>query len=788
MRVLNKALFLTVCSVPTMAIAQVTPAAADEGGFTGVEEIVVTAQKRAENLQNVPIAVSAYSSAALEQKGATNLGALFQTPPPGVVMQPFAGSQSLLIVDMRGITNADPGQGTTELGTAVYVDDVYLGRGQGLGVELADPERIEVLRGPQGTLFGRNAEGGAIRIVTKKPTGEFGGTAKVTVGNYDQRRYEAHLNLPAIAGFAIKLDYLNSRHDGYTKNGPRDPKLARQADFAAYDAEGYRASVRWQPVDTVTIDYAYDHSKTRDTRDYNILAQPPFGFRPDGPLTPLATFGGARPLTDSIRRRTDHSWIPMYNAPFDVKTLGHSLQAEWEISDSLKLRSISAYRETRESGGGQLGGAFTLSSLGPAGQPIQALIPGLGTGTLGLPASVTRVYGISGVVAFNDVDQKQKSQEFQLIGSTDQLEYVMGLYYFNEKVRDTRQSFLSIIYTDPAFSNAIATNPFTVGSATSGLSSQRAESTSYAAFAQATWSPAFAEDRLHLTAGLRYTNDKKTFLRTMNGGAAVNLVGQPFREKRFDPAFTIAYDLADNIHSYARYAQAYRAGGVSVRSPGFKPFGAEVNKAYEIGVKSDLLDRRLRVNAALFENRIHNRQITVQLDPTGNPAVTDTLNAPGVTRIRGGELEIVAVPTNGLQTSLSYGYLKGRRPPSYRTLDPNAEVRIQSLPKHSVTAALDWAFPEADFGQFVLHVDYAMASKTPGTGRVAFGAYAFDIDRDVANARFSLQNISVGPTRLRVSAFVKNLFDTAYPVFTAPGANAILSPPRTYGLELSASF
>ncbi|MFD2498648.1 TonB-dependent receptor [Rhizorhabdus histidinilytica] len=261
------------------------------GGFTGVEEIVVTAQKRAENLQNVPIAVSAYSSAALEQKGATNLGALFQTPPPGVVMQPFAGSQSLLIVDMRGITNADPGQGTTELGTAVYVDDVYLGRGQGLGVELADPERIEVLRGPQGTLFGRNAEGGAIRIVTKKPTGEFGGTAKVTVGNYDQRRYEAHLNLPAIAGFAIKLDYLNSRHDGYTKNGPRDPKLARQADFAAYDAEGYRASVRWQPVDTVTIDYAYDHSKTRDTRDYNILAQPPFGFRPDGPLTPLATFG-----------------------------------------------------------------------------------------------------------------------------------------------------------------------------------------------------------------------------------------------------------------------------------------------------------------------------------------------------------------------------------------------------------------------------------------------------------------------------------------------------------------
>jgi iron complex outermembrane receptor protein len=651
MRALKRALCLSICSFPALATAQVASTAAGDGAEGGLEEIVVTAQKRAENLQQVPFAVSAYSSAAIEQRGVTGLASLFQTPPPGVVMQPFAGSQSLLIIDMRGVTNADPGQATTELGTAVYIDDVYLGRGQGLGAELADPERIEVLRGPQGTLFGRNAEGGAIRIVTKKPTGELSGNGKITIGNYGQRRYEAHLNLPAVAGFAIKFDYLNSQHDGYTKNGPRDAKLARQEDFAAYDAEGYRASVRWQPVETLTVDYAYDHSKTDDTRDYNVLVQPPLGFRPNGPLAPLATFGGARPLTDSIHSRTDDSWIPMYNAPFRIKTLGHTLQAEFEINDDLKLRSISAYRKTHEEGAGQLGGAFTLSSLGPAGQPIQALVPGLGTGTLGLPASVTRVYAISGVVAYNDVDQKQKSQEFQLIGSTDHLEYVVGAYYFNEKVRDVRQSFLSIIYTDPAFRNAIATNPFTVGSATSGLTNQRAESTSYAAFAQATWTPGFAGDRLHLTAGLRYTNDKKTFLRTINNGAPVNVVGQPFREKRLDPAFTVGYDLSDNIRTYARYAQAYRAGGVSVRSPAFQPFGAEVNKAYELGVKSELLDRRLRVNAAVFENRIHNRQITAQLDPTGNPAITDTLNAPGVTRIRGGELEIVAAPTDGLQTS-----------------------------------------------------------------------------------------------------------------------------------------
>ena len=768
-------------------MAALSGAAPAIGQDQGIEDIIVTAQKREENMQDVPIAVSAFSSAALEARGATALTSLFQSPPPGVVMQPFAGSQTLLIVDMRGVTNGDPGQGTTEMGTAVYIDDVYLGRAQGLGTELADPERIEVLRGPQGTLFGRNAEGGAIRIVTKKPTGEWGANGKIVYGNFDQQRYEAHLNLPSIAGFAVKLDYLNTSHDGWTKNGPRVDRLARQEDFGKFDAEGWRASVRWRPMDAITVDYAYDHSVTDDVRDYNVLVRPPYGFAPNGPLTPLATFQGARPITDSIHERTDTAWTSLYNAPFRTKASGHMLQAAWDLNDALTFRSITAFRKTRETGGNQLGGAFTLQRLGASGMPISALVPGLGTTSLGLPAN-TQVYAISGVTSYNDVKQKQESQEFQLVGSLPEVEFVLGAYYFHEKVTDTRQSFLSIVYTDAALTQAYGVNPFTVGSAGAGLSSQNAESTSYAGFAQATWTPAFAGDRLHLTAGLRWTSDKKTFLRTMNNGAPVSTTGEPFREKRWDPAFTIAYDLADRVNVYAKYSQAYRAGGVSVRSPNFKPFGAEVNKAYELGLKSEMLDRRLRVNAAIFENRIHNRQITAQLDPAGNPAVTDTINAPGVTRIRGGELEIVAAPTRGLQLAMTYAYLKGKRPPSYLVIDPNAELRIQSLPKHAVTAAFDYTVPLATVGDLAFHMDYAMASKTPGTGRVAYGAYAYDIDRNVANARIALQNIELGPVKWRLAFFGKNIFDTAYPVFTAPGANAILSPPRTYGIELGAAF
>lgn len=773
----------TACLAPALAWAQVGTAQPVEG----IQDIVVTAQKRSENLQDVPIAVSAYSSEALEQRGATGLSSLLQTPPPGVVLQPFAGSQTLLIVDMRGVTNADPGMGTTELGTAVYLDDVYLGRAQGMGSELADPERVEVLRGPQGTLFGRNAEGGAIRIVTKKPTGEFGGSGKVTIGNYDQRRYEAHVNLPELAGFAIKLDYLNSKHDGWTRNGPRLARLAVQEDFGAYDAEGYRASVRWKPVDGLTVDYSYDYTKIDNVRDYVVLTQPPYGFQPDGPLTPLTTFQGARPITESIYSRPDESWTSLYNRPFRTKGSGHTLQAEWELSDDITLKSITAFRKSSEIGANQLGGAFTLSRLGAAGMPIQALVPGLGTTTLGLP-DTTRVYAISGVNSWNNVDQKQASQEFQVIGSTGDLEYVAGAYYFYEKVRDTRQSFLSIVYTDPALTTAFGTNPFTVGSAGAGLSSQLAKTTAYAGFAQATWSPSFADNRLHLTGGIRYTSDKKTFLRTVFNGAPVNIVGEPFREKRWDPAFTIAYDVTDDINAYARYAQAYRAGGVSVRSPNFRPFGAEVNKSVELGVKGSFLHRRLQTNVALFENRIHNRQISTQLDPTGNPAVTDVLNAPGVTRIRGAELEILIVPVRNLQVGANYAYLEGKRPPSYLTLDPNAELRIQSLPKHALNLSVDYSLPPMDFGQIVFHYDYSMASKSPGTGRVAYGAFAWDIERDIANARVSLQDIPVGSARFKVAAFAKNLFDKAYPVFTAPGSNAVLAQPRTYGLEVGANF
>jgi iron complex outermembrane receptor protein len=759
----------------TLAIAQ------DQGAT--LEEVLVTAQKREESLQDVPISVSALSSEDLANRGVTALGNLQQAPVPGLFIQPFAGVSSVLIIDMRGVTTSDPSQGTAEMGTAVYLDDVYLGRAQGLGTEIADPERIEVLRGPQGTLFGRNAQGGAVRIVSKKPTGEFGGTAKVAYGDYGHERYEAHLNLPEFAGLALKLDYLSSHLDGYTENGPRLSRLSKQRDFGYRDGDGYRASLRWQPTDAITLDYAYEHSDTDTVGDYFVLVRPS-DASPQFILPP--TFSGARPTNESIHRRTEDSWIALFNEPFNDRVDGHTLQAEFELTSSLKLRSISAYRELDNSGSQSLGGAFAFVPLGPAGVPVAAFTPRPDTSGVGLP-SETRVYAVSGTVPYSSIDQDQRSQEFQLIGSTEQLEYVVGAYYYKENVQDTRQTFFNIMYTDPAFTNALGVNPFSLPFPGQGVSLQEAHAESSAGFAQVTWTPASVE-QWHFTTGIRYTDDRKEFRRTRQGGAVVNIVPELFEERRWDPAATIAFDFTTNINAYLRYAQAYRAGGVNTRSPTFRPFASEENKSLELGVKSQLLDNRLRLNIAAFENRITDRQMTIQVNPN-NPAITDTLNAPGETRIRGVEIEGAAALTDELTMSITYAYQDGELDAAaLARLDPGSIFQLQSLPKHAGTVSVDYTLPPFSFGELGLHANYAIASDTPGTVRVPRTGYAYEVERNVANARVTLRNMPVGPVDLAVSGFINNVFDEAYPVFTAPGANAALMAPRTAGVEFTMSF
>src|SRR6218665_449989 len=241
--------------------------AADEQDVSSNTDIVVTATRREQALQQVPLAVSAITSQNLEARGIAGLSDIATGTIPGMILTPYAGNTSILAIASRGIGLADSSQGTAELPVPVYIDGVPLGRGAGLGLELIDPARVEFLRGPQGQLFGRNAEGGAVQIVSKAPKGELSMDASVQFGNYDLNRQKLRVDLPEFANFRVQASVVHAEHDGYTRNGPKGI-FSRQEDFGLLDSKGFRVAVEWNPLDSLRATYVYYLSYTPHPHHY----------------------------------------------------------------------------------------------------------------------------------------------------------------------------------------------------------------------------------------------------------------------------------------------------------------------------------------------------------------------------------------------------------------------------------------------------------------------------------------------------------------------------------------
>ena len=229
-------------------------------------EIVVTATKRETNLQKTPIAMAVMSTAAIKDRHVQSLYDLADGSVPSLRISTFEARQSALTVGIRGIVPDDANQPAREQGVGIYLDGVYLGRQHGLNASLFDVERVEVLKGPQGSLFGRNTEGGAVSMVLKKPTGELGGRVSAGVGNYGSYSTQAHIDLPAIQNIAIKLDGVIQHQDPTIKNS-----LAGQAGFNQFHRIGGRVAARWRPISDLTIDVAYDKSRDENTPFYSQL-------------------------------------------------------------------------------------------------------------------------------------------------------------------------------------------------------------------------------------------------------------------------------------------------------------------------------------------------------------------------------------------------------------------------------------------------------------------------------------------------------------------------------------
>jgi iron complex outermembrane receptor protein len=753
-------------------------AAQDTADRSGLTEIVVTATKRETNLQRTPIAISVMAPEAMKNRHVQSLMDLADGAVPSLRVAPFESRQSALTVGIRGIVPFDANQTARDQGVGVYIDGVYLGRQQGLNAGLFDAQRIEILRGPQGTLFGRNTEGGAVSIVTKQPSGEFGGRIVAGLGNFGSYNGEAHVDLPSIANIAFKLDGI-VQHQNATVTNP----LPGATGWDYHNRVGGRITGLWKPVDGLSVEISYDQAKDENTPFYSQL----INYNPLGravgtyvgtTLTcPLPATSCIAPLSPLVQVHTDRQTVAEIGVPQQPstdRTHGLAGTIKFKVSPDLELRSITAWRGVDAEQWDNSGGAHR---------------------TIFAPNANFSRYSLS------NLRQRQFSQELQAVGSLPNIDYVLGLYYFTENVRE----FAATPSTNRW--NADGTN-YTINDArtweVANWARQRdshAVAHSYAAFAQATWTPV---ETLHLTVGGRYTKDKREGALTKVQNKAVNFPFS-FDKSRFDPMAIVAWDAADGVNLYAKYSTGYRAGGANSRSQTFAPFNPEEVKAYEVGAKLDLLDRRMRLNLAAYMMDRKNTQIDfdnvdiVPTSPTFNLHTEETSNAPGTSKIRGIEAELTLRPIENLTLGGSYAYTSTDVP---ATLNPFlstpttpvfTKVFVVYTPEHAASAYLDYDIPFGSSDAKVkFHIDANYNSSQ----------YSFqneDVKAEgsfIVNGRIAVADIGLGDggQKLTLAAWARNLLDETH-YFRRSNANnsslgayANFNAPRTFGFDATINF
>ena len=835
------------------AVAQTQPASApsvvadpdpDTGG-SQLQDIVVTATKRETNLQKTPISISVLTTQGLQDRHVLSLFNLADGTIPSLRVATFEARQSALTIGIRGIVPYDQNQTARDGGVGVYIDGVALGKTQGLNAALFDVERIEVLKGPQGTLFGRNTEGGALSLVSKAPTGKFDGRATAGAGNYGSYNADAHLDLPSFANIALKLDGVVQHQDPTVRN-----PLTGATGWNYYDRKGGRIAARWKPVDGLTADFAYDYAKDENTPQYSQLTN----YNPNGytvgafsgtklvlPGTTTAC-GGTIAATDKTpiciapkaplvgvhpdRQKVADVGVPQQPS-VDI-THGFSSNLRYSVAPSVELRSITAWR------------GVSTDQWDNSGGPERSSFA---------PSSNFSRYSLS------FLHQHQFSQEFQAVGSVPQLDYVVGAYYYTERATEYAATPLSNLWNadgtaytirspipgnanaisgansgyqqyDPSCNNTLATTvPQFANSCQFITRASQASDHNYSLFGNLTFTPAALDDVLHITAGGRWTKDKRHgTLYVVNNRANLVTAGavSPFAFEnsisRFDPMVNVAFDATRDVHLYAKYATGFRAGGANDRSLAFNAFGPESVKSYEIGSKMEFWNHKARLNLAGYIMDRSNTQFdfdyydTNGSSPTNGSHIEQTINA-GKSKIRGIEADLTVSPVDGLTLTGSYAYTYWKAPSAVNPLTPGApaqQLYIVYTPRNAASGAIDYAMPVGNGDATVrFHLD----------GNYASSQYSFQLEPTktdasfVMNGRLALADIAVSDTNKVTFAFwVRNLLDTTY-IYRRSSANSVptynygangqllstgyggilgdyanFNPPRTYGLEASVKF
>lgn len=855
-----------------------------ETAFAQLEEVVVTAERREASIQDTPISIEALTEKDIQDRGIySNLDMINEVVGVNGYGSPQGTSSTAFVI--RGIGDGAPNI-SLDPAAGRYIDGVYLGKNQGSSPDVVDLARIEVLKGPQGTLSGRNSTSGTINYISKAPSEEFDMTLRAGAGNYSRREYAMRIDIPFSDSFRTAISYNNRDRDVFYQN--TNPNLE---GFNGVDRDGYRVAFAWDMTDRLSVDYSFANSKVNNEQDNHSIVS---GFNPSYPaIAGYLAAGGDQtnvPIDSSSRIATVQAiaggvaqsvqfgllpnlpqiqqfigWADDYvawangilanserhpysgssdvNSFASVDNEAHTLTLNYEWSDTVNVKYIYGERTMNDRSQSDLDGIdnsvssgvrsdLTLQTIG--GALFGQVVPDLGFNDAAGANFQLAIDMIDAINANNgdgifwtDLENsyEQESHELQIIGSSESLDWAVGAYHW-EDYGESR-NVQNATYTLSA-SNSTG---FDVGGDAKSV------------FGEATWR---MNDQWSLTAGLRYTDETKymtyrwrsfpagglesyigaTFVGAANAnilgagyvGTVDNLMSIPetegiygnYNEQSFSNVsgrLVAQYAMSDDTNLYASYTTGYRAGGFNggnfdrATMSGDEYFEETIG-SMEFGVKSTLMDGRMRLNAAVFSYDYDDVQVSVIKSDDGGVS-TDVVNAASF-GTEGLELDLAFLVTDTMTVRAQYAYTD-REYDDFPDYEGLSITPTQGLtPENAYNVVVDWNMLNFGSNSIDLQVSANYEDETvsitssttsyTATGQPAIAAnmqQPSNQERTLVNARLSWSSELEGGQRLNVTAWGRNITDEQYRTFGFNFGAALGFPvhqwgnPATYGIDFS---
>ncbi len=778
---------VAVATVPGTAIAQDATAQANASD-TDTQDIIVTARRREESLQDTPVAISAFSADILEQRQVVQTSDL-ERITPSLQFKPagqLSGNTASAVVFIRGVGQVDP-TAAVDPGVGIYLDEVYLGRAVGGAIDFGDIDGVEVLRGPQGTLFGRNTIGGAILVRTRQPEmGTWSGRGRLRIGDYNLREGFAALNVPIGDTLAARVSGGFRKRDGYVIRAVDGLDLGNENGYS------FNGAVKWEPSKAFDLFIRGDYSRRDENGAPFVLA----GVNEQAPVAVIASVaagcpGATIPFSPIVPgdRRFGAPNVPMIN---DIRC-ANDLQARGDFVNGGNAPVMSM---------SEVWGVAGTANIRLTDQALVKLITGYRETT---SRGIRDADNTPLTLITTDVGSKsnQFSQEVQLQLDFGKVNGILGGYYFNEATDERATVFLAFPPSPPVISSLLAGGP-----GSRDLQVSRLKTNSVAVFGEVSWSPT---TQLELSGGLRYTSDRKFYqgtvlnlfpatqpdpnplptLATTQGGPLF-IFPRPFQRDfaALTGSGSIQYRWNDAISTYASYARSFKSGGFNTRYNAATadnlpvPFADESVTSYEAGIKTNI--GRLRLNLAAFQAEYQDIQLIFR------QGVVPLLFNAGEARIRGFEAEASYRAPWGLIFDGGLSVLKDK----IKSITPIPGATATVTPNDDLPFTPEL---QANFGlsyKIELGRDMTLTPRVDGTyqSKITFITGSIPL---IEEDGYFVGNASVGlkfANRFEVSAGVNNILDSRYLIqgnaslATLGYAERIFARPRNWFAQISASF